>query len=82
MLGANNRLDVESIVSWDRLDGSETSLPLDAGTGGDNNIDDNDSIEARNHNRGMSTFVFVPWEEIHTSILNNPPSVMDFYVPG
>lgn len=82
VLGANNRLDVESIVSWDRLDGSETSLPLDAGTGGDNNIDDNDSIEARNHNRGMSTFVFVPWEEIHTSILNNPPSVMDFYVPG
>ena len=83
VVGANNRLDVESIVSWDRSDGSETALPLDAGTdGGGDSDNEGDGIEARNHNRGMSTFVFVPWEEVHDSILNNPPSVMDFYVPG
>jgi len=83
VVGANNRLDVESIVSWDRSDGSETALPLDAGAGrGGDNDNEDEGVETRNHNRGMSTFVFVPWEEVHASILNNPPSVMDFYVPG
>lgn len=37
---------------------------------------------ALSHSRGMSTFVFIPDEEIHTHILNTDPDKLDFFLPG
>lgn len=33
-------------------------------------------------NRGLTTFVFVPWEELETTELNSSADEMDYYVPG
>ncbi|KAK9836213.1 hypothetical protein WJX84_005129 [Apatococcus fuscideae] len=75
--GANNRLDVDSIVSYDRCDGS--SVPVDA-HGDDDDVEDTSRL--RSHSRGKSPFVFIPWEHVADSPLNHPVSKMDFYVPG
>ena len=36
----------------------------------------------RSHNRGLATFVFVPWEELDSTELNLSAEEMDYYVPG
>lgn len=78
--GANNRLDVESIVTFDReLNTStpvvNTALEPDeelAGGGG----------HAKTHSRGMAPCVFVPWSQVMSTPLNLPPQQMDFFVAG
>lgn len=44
------------------------------GTGG--------NLGVRALNRGLGTFVFVPWDEIETTELNSNGEEMDYYVPG
>ncbi|KAK9808463.1 hypothetical protein WJX73_008501 [Symbiochloris irregularis] len=69
--GANNRLDPLSIKSYDNA--ASTPLSVD------------DELEPEGglaHNRGTSTYVFVPWEHVVESQLNLPVTAMDFYVPG
>ena len=36
----------------------------------------------RAHNRGLTTFVFVPWEELDSTELNKSVEEMDYFVPG
>ena len=36
----------------------------------------------RAHKRGLSTYVFVPWERIADSPLNKPIGEMDVFIPG
>jgi hypothetical protein len=98
--GSWNRLDVKSIESFDREDG--TSAPLDGGRrDGQEHEEEEDeddalwqaalgveaaagvSAEARRmHRRGLSPAVFVPWGEVLTTRLNDPPSKMDVFIPG
>ncbi|CAN4118015.1 unnamed protein product [Withania somnifera] len=42
----------------------------------------NPDIPAISHKRGLTPFVFVPSEEVETSVLNLPVEKMDYYVPG
>lgn len=75
--GANNRLDIQALVSWDRQEGQ--ALPMmdlqpdeEAGEG----------AEQQQHRRGMSPYVFVPFEQVNSHILNLPVSQMDMFIPG
>jgi hypothetical protein len=101
--GSWNRVDVRTIESFDREDGTRSALD---GGGGDRNNgaheeeeDDADdalwqaalgveaarglSPEARRaHRRGLNPGVFVPWGEVMTTRLNDPPSKMDVFIPG
>lgn len=36
----------------------------------------------RSHRRGLSPFVFVPWDQVASSPLNLPVSQMDVFIPG
>lgn len=75
--GANNRLDIVSIVSWDREGGVVTPLSLE-------NVHEQagQTQGAIEHRRGLATCEFVPWESTSKSILNLSTDKMDFYVPG
>ncbi|TYH65463.1 hypothetical protein ES332_D06G057900v1 [Gossypium tomentosum] len=42
----------------------------------------NPDVPAVSHKRGLTPFVFVPFEEVETSDLNLPVEKMDYYVPG
>ncbi|KDP32811.1 hypothetical protein JCGZ_12103 [Jatropha curcas] len=78
--GANNRMDVLSLVT-SRVDGDGVSGPKEDI---DEVIEDwqEDEISRTSHRRGLAPFVFVPFEEVGTSVLNLPVEKMDFYVPG
>ena len=91
--GANDRLDVRSMVQIE--DGqpmpAEPSIDHDAysdeqGRGWhatpEGGLDGwNDGL-VRVHSRGLSRFVFVPWDHLDTTELNADASQMDYYVPG
>lgn len=76
--GAHNRLDILSITSYDHAAGASSDLSGTLG-GGD---DDNEDGEPRSHKRGMSPYVFVPWEQVTGSILNKSVDEMDVWIPG
>jgi F-box protein 9 len=38
--------------------------------------------EMRQHRRGMTPYVFVPWQHVNSSALNLPVHQMDYFVPG
>jgi hypothetical protein len=99
--GSWNRVDVKSIESFDREDGTRSALDGggDQNNGADEEEDDDDdalwqaalgveaarglSSEARRaHRRGLNPGVFVPWGEVMTTRLNDPPSKMDGFIPG
>ncbi len=46
--------------------------------------EDNDAGDAmvRDHTRGMTTFVFVPWDGVASSELNKGIEEMDIWLPG
>lgn len=44
--------------------------------------DEVQGVDRRTHKRGLSPYVFVPWEHVATTYLNLPVEKMDFYVPG
>jgi hypothetical protein len=63
--GANNRLDIESIVSYDRERGAETSLmPSNPNAQASPDSAPHTSAVAAEHSRGMNTCVFIPWEQV------------------
>jgi hypothetical protein len=41
-----------------------------------------EGAQQRSHRRGLSPFVFVPWDQVNSSPLNLPVSQMDYFVPG
>lgn len=75
--GSFNRLDIENIVTWDReRDVTLPMLRLD---------DDHDSIpgQRRDHKTGDSSpYVFVPFEEAMTHVLNLGVDKLDYFVAG
>ena len=90
--GANNRLDVRSMVSVD--DGApeppepdadfdayndESGLSWHAAHGG---LGGWNGGEVRTHARGLTPYVFVHWDDLDCTELNLGPDAMDFYVPG
>ena len=92
-LGANDRLDVRSMVQVE--DGQpvppEPSMDHDAysdeqGLGWhatpEGALGGWNAGLVRVHSRGLSRFVFVPWDQLDTTILNADAQEMDFYVPG
>ncbi|CAK9226895.1 unnamed protein product [Sphagnum jensenii] len=82
--GANNRLDVLSLVTCgvDENEMSSGAEVLDVTEGWEEDETHNPDIPATSHRRGMAAFVFVPFEEVETSVLNLPVDKMDYYVPG
>jgi F-box protein 9 len=41
-----------------------------------------EGAELRQHRRGMSPYVFVPFEQVATHVINLPVSEMDVFLPG
>ncbi|KAK2967146.1 hypothetical protein RJ640_006115, partial [Escallonia rubra] len=79
--GANNRMDLLSIVT-SGVDDSEVSEDiLGVVEGWQDNETHNPDVPAITHKRGLTPFVFVPFEEVETSVLNLPIERMDYYVP-
>ena len=78
--GANNRLDIRSIVSYDREDGR--SVPMVTGPEEGEGAAGEEGVERKVYSRGMAPYVFVPWEQVNTSILNLPVSEMDVFIAG
>ncbi|CAD7699765.1 unnamed protein product [Ostreobium quekettii] len=75
--GAHNRLDPLSIVTTDR----DGRLEED-----DAEVDPEEGEEAagmrREHKRGMSSFVFIPWESVESSPFNAAADSVDFFLCG
>ncbi|AES72316.1 putative F-box domain-containing protein [Medicago truncatula] len=83
--GANNRMDLISLVT-SGVDTNEASTSeediLGVVEGWQDDETHNPDVPAVSHKRGMTPFVFVPFEEVETSLLNLPVEKMDYYVPG
>ncbi|KAK9080232.1 hypothetical protein SSX86_001908 [Deinandra increscens subsp. villosa] len=83
--GANNRMDLLSIVT-SGVQESEVPGPngdiLGVVEGWQDDETHNPDVPAISHTRGLTPFVFVPFEEVETSVLNLPVERMDYYVPG
>lgn len=83
--GANNRLDLISLVTCGMGEAEvpgDTENVLDALEGWEDDESHHPDVPAVSHRRGMAPFVFVPWEEVDSDILNLPVDKMDFYQPG
>lgn len=78
--GAFNRLDIESIVSFDREDGTMVPMMVDASAA--EMEDDLAGLERRVYSRGLAPYVFVPWEAVNSHVLNLPVSEMDVFIAG
>jgi F-box protein 9 len=78
--GANNRLDIQSIVSYDREDGS--IVPMMLGNPDEDESEVADGVEQRRYSRGLAPYVFIPWEAVQTHVLNLPVDQMDVWIPG
>ncbi|XP_061361876.1 F-box protein 7 [Gastrolobium bilobum] len=83
--GANNRMDLISLLT-SGVNSSEASSPeediLGVVGGWQDDETHNPDVPAVSHKRGMTAFVFVPFEEVETSVLNLPVEKMDYFVPG
>jgi len=84
-IGANNRLDVLKILTTG-VNAPElknwTGSILELVEGWEEDETHDPDVPAVSHSRGLSPFVFVPFEEADTSVLNLPVEKMDYYVPG
>lgn len=81
--GANNRMDLVSLVSHvshNEADNVEDMLNVVEGWQDDETH--NPDVRAVSHSRGLNPFIFVPLEEVETSFLNLPVEKMDYFVPG
>jgi hypothetical protein len=69
--GANNRLDVLSLVTCgvDENEMSSGAEVLDVTEGWEEDETHNPDIPATSHRRGMAAFVFVPFEEVCLSLI-------------
>jgi F-box protein 9 len=83
-MGAWNRLDIKSIITAGLEDkpGDEEENVLYETEDWDEGYTANQEVPAVNHKRGLMPFVFVPFEEVETSVLNLPIDKMDYYVAG
>lgn len=74
--GAFNRLDIDSIVSYDRERG--VSVPMM------HPVDSDDAIlgEKRVYKRGVEPYVFVSWSQVDTHMINKPVHEMDIFIAG
>ncbi|XP_010523554.1 PREDICTED: F-box protein 7-like [Tarenaya hassleriana] len=83
--GANNRMDLLSLVTSGVNDEEVNSTEEDIlgvveGWGDDESH--NPDVPAVSHKRGLTPFVFVPFDEVEKSVLNLPVEKMDYFVPG
>jgi F-box protein 9 len=91
--GANNRLDVRSMLSVD--DGAPE--PEEPAAEHDAYSDENghgwhaahggvgawhEGGAVRTYSRGLTPYVFIPWDQLDSTELNLSTDEMDFYVPG
>ncbi|KAI8471805.1 MAG: hypothetical protein J3K34DRAFT_384601 [Monoraphidium minutum] len=74
--GACDRLDVQSLCTYDWETGTSSPFPTDP------DADGGAGAERQEHRRGLAPFVFVPWEQVLTTRLNLPASKMDVFLPG
>lgn len=72
--GANNLMDIQQIVTFDREDGTAQPLPL-----GEAEVDGNQGVESR---RGLTAYKLITWDKVQTTELNLPVSQLDFFLPG
>ncbi|KAK6114886.1 hypothetical protein DH2020_007155 [Rehmannia glutinosa] len=83
--GANNRMDLLSLVT-SGVNDAEASGPGEDILGvverWQEDETHNPDVPAISHKRGLTPFVFVPFDEVETSVLNLPVDKMDFFVPG
>ncbi|KAL3678700.1 hypothetical protein R1sor_021656 [Riccia sorocarpa] len=82
--GANNRMDLVSLITsgvGEDAPADEEDV-LEAVEGWEEDETHDPDVPAVIHRRGVATFVFVPFEEVETSVLNLPVEKMDYYVPG
>jgi F-box protein 9 len=77
--GANNRLDINSIVSYDREDGSIVPMMT---ANPDDEVAEEDGVEQRRYSRGLAPYVFIPFEAVQTHVLNLSVDQMDVWIPG
>lgn len=84
-VGANNRMDLLSLVTSgvnsDEFNNSEEDILLAVESWHDDETH-NPDVPAVSHKRGLTPFVFVPFQEVETSVLNLPVEKMDYFVPG
>ncbi|OAE27001.1 hypothetical protein AXG93_1774s1110 [Marchantia polymorpha subsp. ruderalis] len=83
--GVNNLLDLESLITsgvGENVHMDDDDDVMDEVEGWEEEESHDPDIPAVRHKRGCATFVFVPFEEVETSVLNLPVDRMDFYVPG
>ncbi|KAL7155877.1 hypothetical protein ABFS83_03G105400 [Erythranthe nasuta] len=83
--GANNRLDLVSLVTSGINDAEVSKCDEDIlgiVEGWQEDETHNPNIPAVSHNRGLTPFVFVPFDEVETSVLNLPVDKMDYFVTG
>ncbi|XAR62806.1 hypothetical protein NMG60_11017687 [Bertholletia excelsa] len=84
-VGANNRMDLLKIVTSgvndDELNNHDEDI-LGVVEGWQEDETHNPDVPAVSHKRGLTPFVFVPFEEVETSVLNLPVERMDYFVPG
>ncbi|XP_073003281.1 F-box protein 7 [Typha latifolia] len=84
-MGANNRLDLLKLVTTGvnaiELQNREGDM-LGLVEGWEEDETHDPDVPAISHRRGLTPFVFVPFEEVETSVLNLPVDKMDYFVPG
>ncbi|GAB2212928.1 hypothetical protein Droror1_Dr00020934 [Drosera rotundifolia] len=83
--GAYNRMDLVSLVTSGVNENDANSHEEDIFGVVERWQDDethNPDVPAISHNRGMTPFIFIPFDEVETSVLNLPVDKMDYFVPG
>ncbi|XP_074557419.1 LOW QUALITY PROTEIN: F-box protein 7 [Curcuma longa] len=84
-IGANNRLDLLRLVTTG-VNENEVNSHVDGVLGLMEGWEEDEThdpdVPAISHRRGLTPFVFVPFEEVDTSVLNLPVDKMDYFVPG
>lgn len=83
--GANNRMDLLSLVTSGVNDNEVSSSDEDIlglVEGWQEDETHNPDVPAVSHKKGLTPFVFVPFDEVETTVLNLPVDKMDYYVPG
>ncbi|GAB2215945.1 hypothetical protein Drorol1_Dr00023708 [Drosera rotundifolia] len=83
--GDYNRMDLVSLVTSGVIENDTNSHEEDIFAVVERWQDDethNPDVPAISHNRGMTPFIFIPFYEVETSVLNLPVDKMDYFVPG
>lgn len=81
-VGANNRMDLLSLVTSgvNDVEANHHEDVLDIVEGWQDDETHNPDVPAVSHKRGLTPFIFVPFEEVETSVLNLSVDKMDYFV--